>query len=228
MQVPISYGPAQKFLSRIQQDPNLDAPAIVLPRMAFEIRNIQYDGTRKLPRTQKITLQGTDGKTKHTFVPVPYNIDIELSIMAKYLEDGYKILEQIVPYFTPDWTIAMKILDGTETPFDIPVVLQSTTLEDTYESDYSTRRSLIWTLTFTMKVWFFGPDKPKKLIKFIHIGMHDNMDETLDPVEVILIQPGLTANGTPTTKISETIPWQDIEIDDDWGTIVRIEDYPYE
>lgn len=228
MKVPISYGPAAKFLSRIEQDPNLDAPAIILPRMSFEITGITYDGERKLPRTNKnaVPLSSNNAIYTTAFTPVPYNIEMQLTIMAKYVEDGTKILEQIVPFFQPEWPTSMKLLDDLEYYLDVPVVLNSISTEDIYEGAYTERRALTWTLNFTIKGWYFGPTSEKKVIKFIEVNLYGNMDAANSTYRDsrITIQPGLHANGSATTILANTIPYTDIEADDDWGVIVTITD----
>jgi hypothetical protein len=231
MVVPISYGPYQKFLARISQDPNLDQKsAITLPRMSFEILSMSYDGSRKIGSTNKLlpALPNSDpGSRNLIYTPAPYNIEFNLYIMTKHAEDGTKILEQIIPFFKPEYTTSAKLMNGLD-PFDIPLVLNNVSIEDIYEVDFETRRSLMWTLSFTMKCYFFGPTRSKKIIKFVDSRIHGDMDSSKDPLRVVNVQPGLTANGQPTTDIDSTIPYEEIEIDDDWGIITIIRDYDNE
>ena len=218
MVVPISYGPYQKFLAKVTQDPKLNRPqAISLPRMSFEIMSMNYDGARKT--NSRNTLQTTDNS--FVYSPAPYNIEFNLYVMTKYAEDGTKILEQILPFFKPEYTFTAFILDDLPA-LDLPLILNSVTAEDLYEADFETRRSLMWALSFTMKGWFFGPTRERKRIKFIDVRAYPQMQE--GEGSNILIQPGLTANGEPTTDINETIPFQHIEFDDDWGVITMIEE----
>lgn len=228
MIVPISYGPYQKFLARITQDPGLDRkPAIVLPRMAFEITGMQYDGTRKVNSVKKMMINDGyehNASRDYQYVPAPYNIEFSLYIMTKYAEDGTQIMEQILPFFKPEWTTTVSLIDGLE-PLDIPLVLNSVSSEDIYESDFETRRSLLWTLTFTMKGWFFGPNRQKKIIKFIDNRFYTDMPGTAAvPAEQLTVQPGLTANGMPTSILSESVPYEDIAFEYDWGVITIIND----
>jgi hypothetical protein len=144
--------------------------------------------------------------------------------MTKYSEDGTKILEQILPFFKPEYTFTAYILDDMA-PFDIPLILNSVSVEDTYESDFVQRRSLIWTLSFTMKGWFFGPERQKNVIKFIDVRTHTDILPTTIPSGQITIQPGLTANGESTTDIDNTISYEMINFDDDWGIITTIKEY---
>lgn len=226
MTVPIHYGPYQKFLAKLDQDPALNAPAITLPRMSFEITNISYDPARKLSsisRNSSAKVGDADSYITQ-FSAVPYNIDIQLNIMTKYMEDGTKIVEQILPFFTPDFTPKMDLLDDMSMAVDVPIILTDTTQEDTYDADFETRRSLIWTLNFTMKAYFFGPKSDKKVIKFSEAYVHAGSQGQNDPFERITVQPGLTANGDPTTTANNSISYSDIEVDDNWDYIVTIED----
>lgn len=224
--VPISYGPYQKFLARITQDPKLDKKAaIVLPRMAFEITNISYDGPRKLTSSKRI--QGNpDNEELQDFVytGTPYNIEFNLYVMSKYSEDDVQIMEQILPFFQPEWTSSVKLMPNIDA-FDIPLILNGNSMEDTYEGNFEERRAIIRTYSFTMKAWYFGPTRRKQLIKFIDVQFTNGMSSDIDPFEEINIQPGLTANGAPTSNIDETIPYTQINIGDDWGIITIFKDY---
>lgn len=226
MIVPISYGPYQKFLARVIQDPELNRKtAITLPRMAFEITNMQYDGSRKVNSIKRISSQSSidDSTRSYQYVGAPYNIEFSLYIMTKYAEDGTQILEQILPFFKPEWTTTVKLIDNLD-PLDIPLVLNSVGTEDLYESDFETRRSLLWTLNFTMKGWFFGPQRENKVIKFMDLRTFTSTDMSSLPADQITIQPGLTEAGTPTTNINETITYEQINVDDDWGVIILYRD----
>lgn len=226
MIVPISYGPYQKFLARVNQDPEINRKtAITLPRMAFEITNMEYDGSRKINSIKRISGQthGDDARKSFQYVGAPYNISFTLSIMTKYAEDGTQILEQIIPFFKPEWTYTVKLIDNLD-PIDIPIILNSVSMDDLYEADFEARRSLLWTLTFTMKAWYFGPQREGKVIKFIDVRSHTNIAADAEPETQIAIQPGLTANGQPTTSIDETIDYELINIDDDWGIITILRD----
>ena len=223
--VPINYGPMQKFLSKIEQDPDLKSPAIVLPRMSFEITSISYDGSRNLTsltRNTKSILANDRVRTQ--FAPAPYNIEFSLSIMTKYSEDGTKILEQILPFFKPDFVVSAKLIDDMDLVTDIPIILNSVSTEDTYEGSYDERRALIWTLNFTLKGYYYGPIVDKKIIKFVTAKAYASL-EVNTPYQTITVQPGLTANGQPTTDITQTVPYTDINIEDDWAYLVQVEDY---
>lgn len=156
LQIPLSYGPKEKWLSRIEEDPNLTENAYtILPRMAFEITGYAYDSSRKLNKMNKIRCN-TGTNPSSIFTPVPYNVDITLSILTKNQEDALQIIEQILPTFTPEYTLSIKAVSGMNIIQDIPVILNSITATDDYESDYQTRRSVIHELSFTLKTNLFG------------------------------------------------------------------------
>ena len=221
MIVPINYAPIQKILTRLEQDPTFSAPAITLPRMSFEITGMAYNPERKLTSLTKTVRTASDNNLRNElYTPAPYDIEFDLNIMTKYNEDGTKILEQIVPFFKPDVTVSARLIDKMDLYFDIPIVLNSVSMEDSYEGDFLQRRALIWTLSFTLKGYFFGPVSERKVIKFIEINLHDQLTDTV-PDSTLTIQPGLTAQGVGTTNINETIPYSEISIDDDWKFIVQ-------
>ena len=157
IKVPISYGPKQKFLARLEQQPELNkAVAITLPRMSFEMNNIQYDSSRKAGITQ--TFKAIDDqKVKKVFMPVPYNLGFELNILTKLQDDSLQILEQILPFFQPGFTLTIDLVDQIGEKRDVPMVLDSISFQDDYEGNYETRRALIYTLNFTAKTYMFGP-----------------------------------------------------------------------
>ena len=176
MKVPVAYGPRQKFLARIQQQPELNkATQITLPRMSFEISSIQYDPTRKSGITQ--TFKAKDGEQmKKVFMPVPYNLGFELNILTKLQDDGLQILEQILPFFQPGFTLSVDLVKSIGEKRDIPMVLQSITQQDDYEGDFATRRALIYTLQFTAKTFMFGPiaDTPEGLIRKVQLDYYSD------------------------------------------------------
>lgn len=228
MVVPIAYGPYQKFLARITQDPNLNQKsAITLPRMSFEITSMNYDGQRKIGSTNFFVPSSNFQDTESgniRYAPAPYNLEFNLYIMVKYAEDAVKIIEQIIPFFKPEYTVSAKMIDGIP-PLDIPIILNNVGIEDIYEGDFETRRSMMWTLSFTMKTFYFGPVRNKKRIKFADVRYYDVINTNADPVSRVVTKPGLTANGEPTSIDSESIPYQEIQIDDDWGIITIIQDF---
>ena len=155
IKIPLSYGPKDKMLVRISQDPSLNPNvALTVPRMGFELTSMTYDGARKLNTMGRNVKKGTTGLKKQ-YNPVPYNWDFSLYVFVKNAEDGTQILEQILPFFTPDFTVTMTLISGMTVKMDIPLVLNSVTSEDSYEGDFATRRSIIWTLSFLMKGFLY-------------------------------------------------------------------------
>lgn len=170
VRVPLAYGPTQKFLARIEQSPDLNKPmAITLPRMSFEFTGLTYDPSRKVSTTQTFVAKDKDDgtETKKTFMPVPYNMQFELSIFTKLNDDALQIVEQILPYFQPAYNLTIELVDQIREKRDVPIVLESVTMQDDYEGDFSTRRVLYYTLRFTAKTYLFGPTKSasKDIIK---------------------------------------------------------------
>ncbi len=176
IKVGIAYGPIQKFLAKIQQQAELNKSiSITLPRMSFEMTSIQYDSTRKSGVTQ--TFKASDGQNlKKVFMPIPYNIGFELNILTKLNDDALQIVEQILPYFQPSFTITIDLISSIGEKKDIPIVLDSIDFQDDYEGDFSTRRSLIYTLRFTAKTYLFGPieDTTDGLIKKVQIDTYNS------------------------------------------------------
>jgi len=178
MKVPLAYGPTQKFLARLEQQADLNkAVQITLPRMSFEMTSIDYDSTRKTGVTQTFRAVDNNDKMKKVFMPVPYNIGFELSILCKLNDDALQIVEQILPYFQPSFNITIDLVESIGEKRDIPVVLNSVSMQDDYEGDFSTRRALIYRLQFTAKTYLFGPvaDNPEGLIRKVIV---DNYADT--------------------------------------------------
>ena len=160
IKVPLAYGPTQKFLARLDQSPDLNkSTAITLPRMSFEFTGLTYDPSRKITTTQQIVVKDpNDGKeAKKTYMPVPYNMQFELSIMTKLNDDMLQIVEQILPYFQPAYNLTIELVEQIKEKKDIPIVLENITTLDDYDGDFTSRRVLLYTLRFTAKTYLFGP-----------------------------------------------------------------------
>ena len=175
IKVPLAYGPTQKFLARLEQSPDLNKSVqITLPRMSFEFIGMQYDPSRKVTTTQTFLSPDSTTKSteKKTYMPVPYNMQFELSIMCKLNDDALQIVEQIVPYFQPQYALTVDLVESIGEKRDIPVVLENITMVDDYEGDYSTRRVLLYTLRFSAKTYLFGPvsSTTNDIIKKVAIG----------------------------------------------------------
>lgn len=178
--VPIAYGPKNKFLTRLEQNPSANKKvAITLPRIYFEMAGINYDSGRKTSPIQKyrtiITENGDEVRVQ--YVPVPYNMEFELGIIAKSQDDGLQILEQILPYFQPNFNITLNMIPGMNEKKDISIILNNINYEDDWDDDFLTRRSIVWTLSFTAKSYIYGPfnqaDIIKKAIVYETLGDND-------------------------------------------------------
>ena len=179
MRVPITYGPKQKFLARILQQPELNkATQISLPRMTFEMNSISYDPTRKSSIVQTFRTTDEGDNIKKVFMPVPYNIGFELNILCKLNDDALQIIEQILPYFQPAFNVTVDLVESIGEKRDIPMVLDSITFKDDYEGDFLTRRALIYTLTFTAKTYMFGPiaESSEGLIRKVQVDQYATTD----------------------------------------------------
>jgi len=179
IRVPIAYGPTQKFLARLEQQENLNkAVQITLPRMSFEMVSLNYDPTRKSSVTQTFKACDDGGNIKKVYMPVPYNVGFELSILTKLNDDALQIIEQILPFFQPSFNLTIDLLDSIGEKRDIPMVLDSISFQDDCEGDFSTRRALIYTLRFTAKTYLFGPvaDSTEGLIRKVQVDMYTNTD----------------------------------------------------
>ena len=158
--VPLAYGPKQKFLYRLQGNPTDGRKvAITMPRMYFEMTGIDYDASRKTPATQKYkTVINDEGKEVRTqYVPVPYNISFEVGILAKSQDDGLQILEQILPFFQPSFSMSIKFIPDMDEVRDVAIVLNNVDFEDDWEDDFTTRRSITYSMQFTAKSYIYGP-----------------------------------------------------------------------
>ena len=174
LKVPLAYGPTQKFLARIEQQANLNkSTQMSLPRMSFEFTDLVYDPTRKSTQTQQFVVKNTTGsEIKKGYVPVPYNMTIQLSIMTKLNDDMLQIVEQILPYFQPSYNLPINFLGDFKEKRDIPIQLEQIQMEDDYEGNFETRRALVYTLTFTAKTFLFGPlsDVSSDIIRKVTVG----------------------------------------------------------
>ena len=217
IKVPLAYGPTQKFLARLEQSPDLNKPVqITLPRMSFEFTGLTYDSTRKSTTTQTfIAKSAVDGtETKKVYLPVPYNMQFELSIMCKLNDDALQIIEQILPFFQPSYSMTIELVDIINEKRDIPVILENITMQDDYEGNFTTRRVLLYTLRFTAKTYLFGPvsSATKDIIKKATIG-YITGDTTDSPTREVVYstEPRAIKNytGIVLTTLSKDITQED-------------------
>jgi dUTPase len=183
VKVPLSYGPKQKFLARLDQSSGADASmAMKLPRMAFEITSLELDSTQKLGKRNTITESHASDVTKKKTIKhqVAYNINMSLFVMTKNQDDGLQVVEQILPYFQPEYSVSITPVSGFEYKQDVPIILTSVTISDDYEGDFLTRRALIYQLDFTMKMKFFGPTGNQGVIRGIEVDLNSDAGNTLN------------------------------------------------
>jgi hypothetical protein len=223
IKVPLVYGPREKMLARISGDPNLDQQiAIVLPVMSFEMTSLIYAPERKFQTTNRIsTSNSVGGKKKAVYAPVPYDMTFTLSILAKNIVDANRIIEQILPFFTPEWTATVNLIPEMEIKHDIPLILSATALEDSYEGPFDQGRTITYTLDFMMKGFFYGPTRSDSIIRQIETQFYQNLELDTFNLQTI-ITPGLTSNGQPTSNSALSIDKNSIEATDNYGFIELI------
>ena len=215
LRVPLAYAPKEKFLVRLEQQANLQSDrevAVTLPRMGFEITGLQYDATRKLNKMQKTirVKSGEDGKVQnYNYAPVPYNISFNLYSFTATAENGLQIIEQILPYFQPEYTVTMNVIPELDIKRDIPIILNSVNYEDTYNGEFTQRRAVIYTLSFTAKTYLYGPMSKQGVIKSVQADLGSDTDSPLTREERIVITPN------PTTA----------DADDDFGFTTTISSF---
>ena len=251
IKVPLAYAPREKALARIDADPDLSRKVgMVLPRMSFEMTSINYAPERKLNKIHRNVSAFTDDKAKlyAAYNPVAYDVGFELNIMTRYAEDSTQVLEQILPFFTPEWSVSMTLIPEMNWKQDIPIVLNGVSMQDTYEGDFETRRALIHTLQFTLKGYLWGPIRKSGIIKTANVMTHVdtstvyanqhpsntvfanvNVTDSSKPGYYIhsrtTVTPGLLANGSPTSNASLSVGIGSIDEDDDYGYIDNFEEW---
>jgi len=221
--VPIAYGPRERYLTRIEQNPDLLRQIdTILPRISFEIKSFRYAEERKLTSISRNKNLSGDASTFLTqFNPVPYDFDITMSVMTRNADDGTQIIEQILPFFKPEWTATINIIPEMNISMDIPVVIKSVSMEDNYENGFENRRAIVWTLEFTLKGYLYGPTSKGGVITQAITNLYDDTIVTSNttPVFTSTITPGQLANGTPTTNASLSIARNLIQANSNYGFI---------
>jgi hypothetical protein len=197
----LSYSPKEKFLARLdaQQDLTGDDSkvAITLPRMSFEIGGYSYDPTRKLNKNQRlgrVTTNADTSKLNTQYSPVPYNVSFSLNVFVANSDDGLQIIEQILPFFQPDYTVTM-ILDSTymDTKRDIPFILENVSYDDSYTGTLTSLRRIIYTLQFTAKIYLYGPISQSAVIKKVSADLYSDTGSNAPRVERVTVQPNPTS-----------------------------------
>jgi hypothetical protein len=234
LRVPLMYARKEKTLARLLADPNADKPeALVMPIVSYEMVTMRYDAERKLNSARPYVVQSNTaaGIQKRILNPVPYELVFNVYVVTKYQHDAFQILEQIMPFFTPQLDLAIELVPELGITVDAPIVIAGEpTCDDSFDGDYKNRRSMIWTIPFTMKAQIFGPIRQIPVIKFANVNLYDstlfdNIGDAVgnsSPIDRVTAQPGLDANGHGTTNLAITIPFQQIEAQDDWEYITYI------
>jgi hypothetical protein len=195
LKVPLAYAPKQKFLARISAQPQSFEQSFetYLPRMSFELLGIQYDPSRRVGLLQQNrAINGTNDTLNAQYAPTPYNLAMSLYLFAKDSDDALQVVEQILPYFNPDYNLTLNAIPALGIKNDLPIILDSVTYDDEYEGDFSKRRAVYWTLNFTMKLNFYGPINKQSLIKTTSTTTYT------DPALIAPLQ-NYTATVTPST-----------------------------
>ena len=200
--VPLSYGAKEKYLTRITADPTLTkAVQTVIPRISFEMVSMTYDTSRKLNTLTQNFAANTSTSIKTQYRPIPYNFDFNLSIYVRNTEDGTQILEQILPFFTPDFTVTVNFISEMNQKYDMPIILNSVQSTVDYEGDMMSTRLIMWDLQFTAKGYIWPPVKSGKYIRQSNTNLY--IDTTLSaPSQKVFVD---FANGTGQFTSSETI-----------------------
>lgn len=182
LKVPLSYAPRQKFLARIETLESGDGKReiqVILPRMAFEMLSVEYDPSRRISLLQKNrTVNNTSTTANMQYAPSPYNINVALYVYVKNQDDGLQILEQILPYFNPDFNLTINAIPELDIKNDLPILLENVSYDDQYEGEFTQRRAIIWTLNFTLKLNFYGPISREGIIKRVNVDFFNQPDLT--------------------------------------------------
>ena len=216
IRVPLAYAPKEKFLVRLEQQANLQEDrevAVTLPRLGFEITGLSYDASRKINKMQKMRRVKTseDGKKlNYNYAPVPYNISFSLYSFTATAENGLQIIEQILPFFQPEYTVTMNVVPELNIKRDIPIILNSVNYEDTYNGEFTQRRAVIYTLSFTAKTYLYGPMTNQSVIKTVQADLGADTDPKLSREERIIVVPKpTTADGDDDFGFTTTISFFD-------------------
>jgi len=201
MLVPIVYAAKEMYVKRLEDDPNLDKKIqTALPKMSFEMTGMTYDATRKQNTNIKNFASTSEGVVSQ-YNPVPYNFDFNLYIYVRNIEDGTQIVEHIIPYFAPDYTIKLNLIPEMGVVKEVPIILNSANQEIEYEGDAHTveTRMIIWTLNFTVKGFIYGNISSTGLIK----TSITNILNTISSTDNIVFN--MTSPGIGTYQIGEVV-----------------------
>lgn len=209
IKVPLSYAPKQKFLARIQRRPELDEPdvQIILPRMSFEMVQLQYDPNRKVSPLQQSRSIDSATAANAQYAPTPYNLTMYLYIGARNQDDGLQIIEQILPYFNPDYNLTLKAIPQLNIKNDLPIILDTIGFEDDYEGELVNRRMITWTLSFTMKLNYYGPVSKQGIIRKVIANSYNDV-ELINKQQTITVETN-PANALPSADFTFVEDFED-------------------
>ena len=239
LKVTIAYGPKEKFLARLTADPGLNRTvATQLPRMAFEITNMAYAADRTVNKMRRnVAISDGSNTLRSQFTPVPYDLTVALYGMFAGNEDAVQVVEQILPFFRPEWTNSVKLVPEMGHYYDVPTILNDMSIEDTYEADFQTRRAIIYNFNFTVKGLLFGPVSKKGIIRrtLVDFTIPSANNSTGDQIKFatptegpqarITITPGLYANGSPTSNSAASVAITSISANDTYGVAIDHENF---
>ena len=227
IRVPIAYGPRDRFLSRLATDPNLDREiAIQLPRLAFEMTDLQYDPARSLNKlTRNVNLGDNASRLRGQYTPVPYNINLSLYAMFRYNEDAVQVMEQILPFFRPEWTNSVRLIPEIGDFYDVPTILNGVDIQDNYDSNFEDRRAIIYTYTFTVKGYIFGPVTNKGVITRTDLNFKTDTVATANTAQRTVLVPGQTSEGLPTANAAASVSRNQISANSNYGFAFDKQDF---
>lgn len=207
--IPISYGGKEKYINRVTSDPTLTKSiGTTVPRMAFLLTGMTYDATRKQISTlRNFTTNAAGSGINSQYVPVPFNFTFDLSIFVRNTEDGTQILEQILPFFTPDFTLTVDFIGDMDHRYDLPVILDSIVSNTDYEGDLQTTRLITWDLSFTVKGYIWPPVNGIGIIKNVNTNIFNNpnMNANTQIVNVNVVPDPIDAEPDDEYGFAETI-----------------------
>ena len=213
VQVPLSYGNKAKFIRKLREDYRLSNPdktvvSMTLPRIGFELSSVEYDTSRKTNTLNRLfavdSSAGATAAVKSNYNAVPYNLNFGLYIMTETVDDGLQILEQITPFFTPEFTVTLNLIDDLHQKVDVPITLNSASVESEYEGDFNDIRSIMWNLEFTAQSWMYSPVKTSDIIKRSISVLYDStIDNTFGGETGALSRIDILPNPTGATYGSE-------------------------
>lgn len=209
IKVPLAYAPRQKFLARIEAQPQSQEQSFqtFLPRMGFEMVSLQYDPNRRVSLIQQNRAVNSSATTANSqYAPSPYNVQIALYLYTKNQDDGLQIIEQILPYFNPDYNLSLNAIPALDIKHDLQIILNNINYEDQYEGDFTQRRAIIWTLDFTMKLNFFGPINKQALIRTVSVDLFNNkeLSQKIETYTATISPSSTTQENVTSNSIVET------------------------